>query len=205
MDLKDLIQQAQRPETTVPLCLRGDLVAEWERRERELRDRRNAPNRTLAGNDVTELAKEVAALEDQMRESTVEFRLRAVHRREWMQLLADHPPREGNQFDKGLGLNSETFYDALVTKCLVEPELSAEELAAVLDVLTAAQFDRLTASAWALNSGDVSVPFSQTASLIITTSEETSRRPSDSGSPTSGSAGGSRKKSSRTSTTKQAG
>jgi hypothetical protein len=101
-----------------------------------------------------------------------------------------------------VGHNQDTFFDALVGACMVQPDLDGERLEKFLDKLTPAQFDLLAQSAWALNRRDVSVPFSHTASLINQRSGVTSRPQSDSASATAGSLAGSRKKSLSTSTKK---
>jgi hypothetical protein len=202
-ELDALLASAKLPETTVPLCLRGDLQAEHETLERQLTDLRARNSRKLAGgSDETGLAQRLTALEEQMESSTITLRLRALQRRPWRELVESHPPRKGDEGDKVLGINQSTFLDALIGGCVVEPEMDAERLTTLLDKLSDAQFDKLAAAAWSLNRRDVGVPFSRTASLITQSSGGTSRQQSDSASPSNASPGGSRKKSPSTSTKK---
>jgi hypothetical protein len=202
-----LLEQSRLPEATIPLCLRGDLQAQWEELDHRLTALYSDASRKLAGASAeeAELARRIQELEQEMRDSTLTLRLRALERPEWLELVADHPPREDDKGDRMLGFNQKTFFDALVLACLVEPELDEERLSKLMDKLTDAQFQKLTEAAWGLNRRDVDVPFSSTASHIMTTSAGTSRRQSGSGSASNGSRGGSRKKSSSTSTTKKGG
>lgn len=163
-ELDALLAAAKLPETTVPLCLRGDLQAEWETLDRQLAASRERGDRRLTGSaDEQALARQIRDLEDEMQASTVTVRLRAVERTPWRKLMEAHPPRKDVDADKLLGVNQATFYDALIAACLVDEPLR-ERFAAFADKLTDAQYDRLVTAAWNLNRRDVSVPFSRNAS-----------------------------------------
>ena len=197
-----ILAAARQPETTVPICTRGDLQADWEALDKELTDLRTKSTATLAGSsDPVEasLAVRIRALEEQMAGSTLHLRLRALTRTPWMDLIQAHGPREGNASDARAALNVTTFFPALIAASLVAPGLDEARLKTLLDVITPRQYDVLTDAAWRLNQQDVSVPFSRAASYIVTSSAETSKRLSGSASPTNGSAAGSRKKSPSTS------
>lgn len=185
-DVRSMIKQAHLPETTVPLCLRGDLQAEFEKLERQLQEIPQRPRESLAddgGHGVAKgIAEKMEALRDQMRECTMDVTLRALARKDWKSLLEKHPPRDDVDSDRTLGLNGETFYDALILACWVEPDLEKDERTELLDLLTGAQFDKLAASAFALNRRDVGVPFSRTASRTLRNSDETPKQPPDSAS-----------------------
>jgi hypothetical protein len=59
-NFKDLLGQAQLPEKTVEICLRGDLVAEFEETERALEqaeEDREKANSLDGGSTVAELAR----------------------------------------------------------------------------------------------------------------------------------------------------
>lgn len=199
-----LLEESKLPESTVPLCLRGDLQAEWEVKDSALSDMASSRDRKLSGHSEEEkaLAREIQALEHQMQDSTITFRLRALERPDWRKLLEKHPPRKGNEGDRLLGVDQSEFFDALVHACLVEPELDLERVKKLIDKLTDAQFNKLSGAAWELNRRDVDVPFSLTASLITASSGGTSKQRSGSASPSNGSPGGSQRKSQSTSTKK---
>lgn len=167
-DIKTMLTNAKLPERSVPICLRGDLVAEHEELERQLGDVNRRAADSLAGNGAGELIDQLEALQEQMRAATVTFRLRALPKPRWRALLAEHPPRHDDDDkplpeDAAVGVNLETFWDAIVRACLVEPQIDDEtwQLMAGDDGrLTDKQIGALADAAWAVNRGDVSVPFS---------------------------------------------
>lgn len=178
-NIKDLLRAAKLPERSVPVCLQADLVAEHEAAERELGKARDRPGKRLdSGDRVRELSERIAALEEQMAEHTIEFRLRALPRPSWKSLLAQHSPRKADdgsvdERDRYIGVNVETFFDALVRVCVVEPEMDEDDWRLLLDEkLTDRQFDELSDAAWGLNRRDVDVPFSRAASKTLTSEPE---------------------------------
>lgn len=203
-ELRQRMQQAQRAEKTVDVCLRGDLSAEWERLDRELRELTQRGRASLDDDGGQDLADRMHDIEEEMRESTVTLRLRALPRRTWFRMLAEHPPRDGNPFDKALGLNQESFFDAAIPQSVVDPELTPEDLFELLDLLSGAQYQAITNAIWEINASEVSVPFSPTASRMMSHSDETLRRPSEPESPSDAGTAGSRKRSRSTSTTRKA-
>lgn len=185
-DFKALLREAKLPEETVPICLRGDLVAEFERLERDLEEAQKRTVDSLAGNGARPIAQRMEEIREQMAESTVTFRLRALASEAWYDLTEAHPPRvdgDGVVLKRDrLGVNTETFFPALLRKCVIEPALDDEDWAALPTALTAKQRRNLNTAAWNLNQEDVDIPFSYDASQILD-SEPESRRPSDSASP----------------------
>ena len=171
----DLIAAAKLPEKSVPICLRGDLLSEWDTADAELmqisRTELVAPSLADGGRRRA-LAEQMEALREQMLAESVQFRLRAVGRRRWTQLLAEHPPRDGVDSDRALGVNGETFFTAIVRACVVEPVLTEAQWAGLLDeTLTSAQFEALADAAWTLNRKGVDVPFSRAASRVVGSTE----------------------------------
>jgi hypothetical protein len=167
-DFADLLKQAKLPERTVPICLRGDLVAEHETIERQLEQAENRPASSLAGTGTGHLIEQQRALEDEMLAATHEFRLRALPRARWRELVNAYPPRENDDgelvgADVTAGVNMDTFPEPLVRASVVSPEMTGEQWTQLLDALTDRQFDMLVAAAWSLNQGRVDVPFSRAA------------------------------------------
>lgn len=180
-NFKSMLAEAKLPERTVDICLRGDLVADHEETERQLE---KVQQKALTGNSfdgdggqVAILADKLVGLEDQMREHTYAFRLRAMSRPAFRALVTAYPPRrneegEIEQLDRSLGINAETFFEALIRACLVDPELDDEDWKTLAEErLTDKQFDVLSDAAWFLNRGDVDVPFSRAASRANRSSE----------------------------------
>lgn len=167
-NFKTMLAEAKLPETTVMICLRGDLAADHEAAERELAEAEQRTGESLAGSGAGEIVDRISALEDQMREHSYEFRLRALPRPAWRALVAEHPPRR--DVDNAIvqtdliGVNAETFYDAIIRACLVDPELDDADWAALEGALTDRQYDELAEAAWGLNRREVDIPFSLAAS-----------------------------------------
>jgi hypothetical protein len=178
-DIDQLLAQARPAERTVPLCLRGDLVAEFERLGAEHTKAVDRPATSLAddGPSARALAQQMEALRQQMQDSTLVLTVRALvpHSR-YTNLVLAHPPRtdlEGNPVpqDRGDGFNTETFYPALIRACVVDPVMTDDRWNRLDAVLSDRQFDELAIAALAVNRGAVSVPFSPAASRTLQSSE----------------------------------
>jgi hypothetical protein len=184
VDINDLLDQAKPAERTIPLCLRGDLVAEFEDLERKLAEVEKKPTDSLAsGGEARAVAEQMQALREQMESSTAAFRLRALPRKPTadrpvtFRMLADaHPPRQkedGNPHPEDeLGVNTSTIFEPLIRACLVEPSLDDKQWARLEAVLSDLQYERLGMVAWGVNRGDVDIPFSSAASRLLRTSAD---------------------------------
>lgn len=164
-----MLADARLPEKTVPICLRGDLTAEWERLDRQLEEVRAKPSDSMAGTGEGEIIEAMEALREQMKEHTYDVVMRARPMREWRALAAKHPPRKAedgtvDERDIMLGVNVDSFFDAIVPICMVDPELDDQGWARFQDLLTDKQFEELGRAAYTLNRGDVDIPFSRAAS-----------------------------------------
>lgn len=166
---KAMLAEAKLPERIVPICLRGDLAAAHEQAERDLEQAEKNSTDSLAGDGSGALIERIEALEEQMRDSTYEFRLRALPRHEFRSLMTGHPPRrqeDGSLHPEDtLGVNRETFFPAMIRSAVVDPELDDAEWTDLLDTrLTDYQYQELAWAAWALNTSEVDIPFSRAAS-----------------------------------------
>lgn len=172
-DVAALLAGAQLPEKTVDICLRPDLVAALEDVDRQFTalDEPGVDARLTSGAERRRLAEAAQALREQMRASTVVFRLRALPRKKWDALVKAHPPRPDEDDDKRIGYNADTFYDSLIRACTVEPALDEGQWSALLDALSSAQWQALAGTAQGLNLRKVDVPFSRAASHLTTLSD----------------------------------
>jgi hypothetical protein len=187
----DRLKDAKLPERSVSVCLRGDLVAEWEQAERDLERAQKQPSDSKEGVGVGALVDRIEALQAEMSEHADDFRLRALPRHKFRKLVVAHPPRKDggdvNREDNQLGVNRETFFPALIKASVVEPALDEDDWLALFGdtdetiakleaegredeirqgVLTDRQFQTLEDVAWFLNRADgIDVPFSRAASL----------------------------------------
>lgn len=165
---KELIKAAKLPERTVDICLRGDLATEVQSLEAELTAALDAEQNDgrLGGKKSKQIAARIEEVRAEMAESTVSFRLRALPRRRWRELMDEHPPKKGDKGDEAMGVALEPFLDAVTPASVVDPELDAAEWAELVDVLSSGEYDRITTAVWDLNRRQVDVPKSSRASLI---------------------------------------
>lgn len=169
--LEEQLQQARLPEKTVPVFLRGDLAAELEELDRQYEEAPAADERLNSGGERRRITAQAAAVREQMQDSKVVLRLRALPQRKWDALIKAHPPVDGNTEHAATGYNTDTFFEALVTVSVVEPTFAEGQWEALRDVLTARQWRQVVTTAQALNLREVDVPFSQAASQQTTASE----------------------------------
>jgi hypothetical protein len=127
----------------------------------------------------------MAALQVQMRDSTVPFVLRALRPSRWAGLQTEHPPRKGDDGkmlpEDMMGVNSQTFFVPLIRESVISPVLDDDDWVGLLGQtaeghdlvddegggLSDAQLDALGGAAWRLNRSAVDIPFSRAASAIL--------------------------------------
>lgn len=170
--IDDVFAESKLPRRSVPICLRGDLVAEWQDLERRFKAANTAPEEdSLASTksaDAVELAKQMADLQEQMRASTRNFRLQGLPGSQWRELLKAHPPREGDEGDAGAEFNRDTFGIAALAACCVMPKMTVAQAEKLIDEkLADGQWSTLFAHIYQMNSSEVNVPFSFAASAIL--------------------------------------
>lgn len=187
-ELLSRINPQRRVEAT-KVCLRADLVAEFQEADEELvrlkaeavpASKRLNPTGAAQDTDaVRAQARKVRKLEDQIVDSQVTFRFQALNKNEWRALIDDHPPRKNNQMDHVVGYNREGVVDELVRVCLIEPTF--EECAAetpcdhtdcgtwqqFLAVINPSEWAELRDTANLANSGVVEAPKSALASQVL--------------------------------------
>ena len=146
-DVSAIIAGAKRPERTIELCLRADLVAELEDAQRQLVAERDRERSSLSdGGQAEELRAKVD-------------RIKA--------LIRDLPPRDGVPSDKSLGFNSDALTWHLFRRCCYEPELSDDDTAALIGpvdevgngVLSPSQWKRLDETLDSLHFASRDIPF----------------------------------------------
>ncbi len=175
MDFKDKLNNAKPHTRTVEICLRGDLVGEIERLDRELVGASKAPSSGMEdGANLREIAERIEALREEMAadDNSHTFVLRALPGPKYRALKAEHPPRlddDGRVDDRDriLGANIDTLAEPLVRASIVDPVLDDATWEQVNNQLTDGQFDQLVLTALSVNGGGVSIPFSRAASLVM--------------------------------------
>lgn len=173
----------KRPETRVSFCLDGDLKARHEAAEAEFNAARNRSLADVRLVDASrDLAKQVAGIEDEMKEATVEFLLRGMKRGDWNQLVAENAPREGNALDKSYGFNVDALMTAAIPACIASvedhageavPFEPATEWAELAESMTDSQYEDFVLGVLRVNKGRNEVPFSLSAYRMIQDSDQT--------------------------------
>lgn len=166
----------------VQVCLRPDLLEQWEKLSVELAEAQaaTATGARLAANKgatskAKAAAKKLQALETEIDEKSPWFEFRALPNPDYQALCDRHPPRKDNQLDFFKGYNVEAVQNALVRECLIDPEFKSDDDWKMLEQVCApSQWAALRDAAVEANGGEVAVPKSVLASEVL------ARRGSDS-------------------------
>lgn len=167
--IDDIIASAKPREASVTICVAGDLAGQYEALARDLAEANEQARTSLAdGGQAVAIAQQMEQLREQMKAAEVTFTFRAVGRRRWSDLLAEHPPRE-NQPER---YNLATLPLAVVQASCVEPAMTADQAERLADALSDGAFNELFDAAWRANTDEGRVPFSQAASATIAASAQ---------------------------------
>lgn len=189
---------AHRRTKTVRILLHQGMVAEHARLV-AARDAAVAASGDEIGRSelARSLTDDVAAYEVEMDAACVEFRLRSMGRRDWLTLLAAHPPtkeqvaearkaeRQAPEFD------TDSFPSAAIAASMVDPEMSVEQVAELADVLTVQQFNLLWSAVLDVNVGGGDLPKDMLGGVIRRLSDGSGKQPTTTGSPVPSSSDGS--------------
>jgi hypothetical protein len=160
----DVMALAKPRETSVTLCLAGDLAADADRVVAALDaldQQQRRPGASLAdGTERAQLTKELEELRELMQSSEVAFRFRALPSKEYSDMIAAHPsPEPGKEFD------AVSLQPDIIARCCIEPVMTREQVDQLLGRLNERQRDELFGGAWFANNAAVAVPSSRVASV----------------------------------------
>jgi hypothetical protein len=207
---KDLLAKIQprRPKGRTQICLRPDLIREWETENEKLAEESLDSSSRLAGQgptkQMTAQAKKVQKLEDQVEDASVWFHMEALDPDEWNELADMHPPRKDRQFDLMIGYNPEAVLDQAVRDCTYDPVFETCETEgcdhsdcgtweALRRSLNGGEWEELRKLARELNSGSAAAPKSPLAlSILAQRDSDSAPRGAGQARRRGGSTGGSR-------------
>jgi hypothetical protein len=171
-DFDTVKKLATLPTRTVSLCLAGELVDEIERLERELAA---AKKPTSLGEMPAKLVigEQIKALQEQMRESTAEFHLRAMGARRWTRFWGGLPARSEHETLAAWDERVFPFYAELVAKSCVDPEMTTAQVEELTELINGSAWNELALACIDLNSGAVDIPNSAAVSALTENSEQT--------------------------------
>jgi hypothetical protein len=136
------------PRTQTVVILQG----EDDERLRELEAFADSLDQVEEADLYAEAQRQLNDLRTEARTRGIDVVLRSVGRKKRRELVAAHPPRDGNAKDRLAGVNVDEFGEASVWACMGSPVFgSDEERDEFLDNLSEAQWGELDIVAWALN------------------------------------------------------
>lgn len=163
---------AKKPERSVTVYGRADLVAELEELEEQLQAARNNPvhdDRLASTGTPQAIASKIARLQEQMRDSAHTFRFRALDQATVRGIYAAAPQNEDGEYD------ADHVQAEWVAAACVAPAITPEQARQLQGAIGAGQFALLWDAAFAAtNQKRVSVPFSLAASLVNSEDSSTS-------------------------------
>lgn len=166
--LKDRLAAAKPAERSVDVCLRGDLGAEHDRLNAELKRVRQGITGTLGSQaQEAEIAARLTAIEAEMADEMLTLTVRALNRSAWRELVQKHPAREGNLGDRAIGANFQALMDEAIPACTVQPDLDEEDWARLNEVMSSGDYDRLATAVWEVNREGGDIPKSLLASRVM--------------------------------------
>ena len=181
--------KVNRPTGTVNFCTDLDTRSAWEDAVEVLEQVRKKEESARGLTEIADAANAVRDLEARMRASTLRFRLRGLPRKKWQEIAEEHGPRDGNSQDQSMGVNTSTFFDAVLTEKGVIFAVNKADTDEVVDFDAAAEWntlaDDMTDGQWKefadeivrLNRAVTAPPFSRAASLLTQGSGEISEQP----------------------------
>lgn len=169
--IDEILAVTKRPEDVEEVCLRGDLVAEYERLERQLRTASKTAVSLGEPSPARVIAGQMEALRAQMVEFTEPFWFRALPPRGWSDLSAQEPD---SVTDETTPEQKKVLRDAwhawaceIIAASCYEPQMTVEQATALADSLSNGQLVRLFNKAYMVNAGRTSVPFSDAAFELL--------------------------------------
>lgn len=162
------------------ICLRPDLIREWENLNEQLTTTQAEGTRRLAETATKQakaLARKIQKLEADIDAASAWFVFQALPVAKYQALVAEHPPREGDQFDLYAGHNREVVQDELIRQCLIDPVFSDAGWETFKATCAPSEWAALRDAANEANGGAVAPPKSPLASLILSKSGNASESP----------------------------
>lgn len=155
---------------TARILLHQELAARHEQLDAELMAAMEADKKDLGIGEVPRsaaLAQALSEFEDEIEESKVAFRFRALSKRAWADLIAQHPPTKEQLRDHaGLDHNPLTFPVAAVAASCSDPVMTLEQAQRLERSLNLSQWGQLWMACLNANIGGGDTPKSVAAGTI---------------------------------------
>lgn len=167
LSFEQILGKAKPTETSVELCLAGDLFGDHARLVAELEELRGSGAGTLGGGGGGEIAEKIVELESKMKAETVEFRFRAIPRKKFESARIKYQKDDGTMTDEWIPwLVSASFLSATGADGEALEAMSLEQVNQLFEQLSEGQRDVLGSGAWEANHIGADIPKSLAASVI---------------------------------------
>lgn len=142
-DLAALRAQAKPYVTKATVCVDGELVAELETLQEQIREGEGTG--MLEGSPgLTELQDRAEQLARDIEEKSITLRFKSIGRANWRKIELAHPAtEEQREEDSDLELNPETYPKAALKAASLEPKLSDEDVDFIVDDLSEGEFQEV--------------------------------------------------------------
>jgi hypothetical protein len=198
VDIESIIDEAEPPESSVTLCLKGSLVAQYEALDAQLREAMKEQaaaegGQSLAGTDTSRTDPLVAAmtvLREQMLAYERAFTFRAMPPLTFANLRSGMPAKTEEQTAEAFTAEYHSWVCKVIAAACADPQMSPEQADRLSQRLSDAQWRKLRDGAWLVNAEAQDVPFSAAVSVLTLASAQRSRQPEPSDSPGPGSLAG---------------
>lgn len=190
--IADILAQAENPEfvrvATARVLLRQDLAAEQEELARQLKQAMRDDGLENREPLAPVISAQIEELEERIEAEKVPFKFRAIGRRAWADLLANHPPslvqmQAHQRIDEKFRLdhNPETFPIAAIAASSLEPKMTEDDVQRLDKALNETQFSLLWMACLDANKG-LEAPKSVAAGLILRVKRKSGASAADTGS-----------------------
>jgi len=173
-DFDQVKKLASKRRRTIPLCVDGASQDEHEVLERRLAA--TPPPVSLGDTTRRDLAEQIVAVEERMREATFEFKLEALPVRGegcWESLVGKQPDRDDGESDDAFRQRLFPWFAEVVSRTVIDPVMTPDQVGELVDDLNEAAWMELINGCLELNRGLLNVPNSSAASELIGTSGQT--------------------------------
>lgn len=171
LDFDTVRARASLPTRTVSLCLAGELVEQADQLEKQVA----AVGKPTSLGDTTrkDLLTELAAVQEQMSDAMVEFKLRAMPARAWTTFWANRPEKADGETEDAYPDRMFAYWAQMLSRCCVEPAMTEAQVGELADLLHGRAWSLLVNQCITLNMDDVDLPNFDAASALSQDSAQT--------------------------------
>lgn len=169
LSIDEILNGRKRAQTSLPICLRLDVMSEIEELERRIQASKGTAvdDLRMAGGDADTvvLADRITELEEIARQYTIDLRIQALDKKEWAEKVAQFTTDDG---DGGGTLDTGALTEHVLSLpgVIISPEMNADQRDRLIAGLSDGQWETVLKAVWDLNRRTVSVGKSLTASLV---------------------------------------